>query len=420
MTDGGSQTIRIVLAAGDGLDGERLLDALGRKEDVEVVGLAQDGFEAARMATQLLPDLVLLDEHLAEMDGLSAAAAISLAAPQVATVLLTTQDPDLLWRRAIRAGVKDILRKPVEPAELMEALLVVRRAREKRDTREFQALVDPDMVPRVIAIAGAKGGVGKTTLAVNLSVLLAGQHPGQTVLVDLYSQFGDVALMLNLQPQRALVDMVPMEDEIDHDLVEAHLTPHGSGLRVLVGANTPTDLSMIGSGFLRAVLRILKRNYRFIVLDVPPMLYETTTCALTHATAVALVANLYDLTTLNDTRRLYHLLVRDYVPGERIHLVLNRMARSNRLRAEEIETAVGRAAAATIPNAPGLAVNSINGGLPFVTSHPEAAISRSIEMLADKLTRIGQEGTGTLARELFPQTRQADPVLTQATRSGGR
>jgi len=235
------------------------------------------------------------------------------------------------------------------------------------------------------------------------------------VLVDLYSQFGDVALMLNLHPDRTLADMAVFEDEIDQDLVEAHLTPHESGLKVLVGSNTPTDLNPLGAKSLRAVLNSLKRAYRFVVLDVPPLLYQTTTYVLTHATSVALVANLFDLTTLNDTRKLYQLLVRDYVPGERVHLVLNRVARGNRLRIEEIESALGRPAAATIPNATGLAVNAINTGRPFVTSHPEAAVSRSIATLADTLTRIGPDGAAARERRLEPRARFVDPVLSRAT-----
>ena len=383
---------RIVVAAGSEVESGQLLQLLSQTKGLEVIAVAQNGLEAARLATQLRPDIVFLDADLAEMDGLAAAEAISLEAPQVATVLLVGEEPETRWREALRAGVRDLVKKPLVPAEVLEAVRSVQRAQEKRGTREFRTLVDPALIPRVIAIAGAKGGVGKTTIAVNLGVVLARQYPGETALVDLYTQFGDVALMLNLRPKRTLADLVPLEDEIDQELVDAHFTPHESGLKVLVGSNRPAEFSLVGAKCLGAVLGVLKRSYRFIIFDVPPMLYEATTYALSHATGVVLVANLFDLTTLNDTRKLYHLLTQEYVPAERIHLVLNRVARSNRLQPGQIEGTFGRPATGIIPNAAGLAVASVNEGRPFVLSHPEAPVSRSICELAEKVTQIGFDG----------------------------
>ena len=384
---------RVIVASGDEFESEQILQILSKQQDMEIVGVAQDGLEASQMAVQLKPDVVLVDAELREMDGLSAAETISLAAPEVATILMSGAAPDQIWRQGMRAGARDILTKPLAPSDLLETIRTIRHADDKRNSQEFQKLVDPGLMPRVIAVAGAKGGVGKTTLATNMAVALAQTYPNETVLVDAYSQFGDVSLILNLRPKRTIIDMVPLEGDIDQDLVEAHLTPHDSGLKVLVSSTDPTELGSITVKCLGAVLSNLKRSYRYIVLDVPPMLYDTTIYALTHATAVLLVANLFDLTTLNDTRKLYHLLTRDYVAKERVHLVLNRVARSNRLQAEEIERTFGREATATIPNAAGLVVSSINEGVPFMVSHPDAVISRTVRELAEKVIKTGTNGT---------------------------
>jgi len=405
---------RVVIASGDGFESEQIVQIVSHEEDMAVVGVAQDGLEASQMAIQFSPDVVLLDAQLPEMDGLSAAEAIWLAAPHVATVLMSDDDPAALWRRAMRVGAMDILSKPLAPADLLEVVRAIEQSRARRETREFRALVDPEMMPRMIAIAGAKGGVGKTTLATNMAVSLAQEHRDETVLVDLYSQFGDVSLMLNLQPKRTLLDLVPLADEIDGDLVEAHLTPHESGLKVLAGSNGPADLDVLGVKCLSAVLGTLKRKYRFIVLDVPPMLYEATRFALTHATAVVLVANLFDLTTLNDTRKLYQLLTRESVPKERIHLVLNRVARQNRLQAAEIERTFGRPAAASIPNAAGLAVASINEGVPFIFSHPQAAASRSIRELSHELAAASGNGASPASSKGFRQPGTFRPLVQRS------
>jgi pilus assembly protein CpaE len=99
-----------------------------------------------------------------------------------------------------------------------------------------------------------------------------------------------------------------------------------------------------------------------------------------------LVANLYDLTTVNDTRKLYRTLVREYVPREKVRIVLNRVSRHNRLQASEIERTFGQGITAQIPNAGHIVVSSVNEGRPFVLTHPSSPVSRSIRALAAKVT----------------------------------
>ncbi len=378
-----SEMTRIMIASGNRTEIMRITELLD-KQHFQVVGIAENGIEASRMAVEIAPDVALLDEDLAGMDGVAAAETIWLASPRVSVILLSGS-PERILRRAMRAGVKEVIAKPVVGDDLLDALRSIDSLQQKRQTQEYSTLIDPRLMPRVIAVTGAKGGIGKTVLSTNLAVSLAQKFPAEVLLLDLHAQYGDVPLMLDLRPKRTLMDILPSIDDIDEDLLEAHMTEHQSGLKVLITSIAPVDLNLLSAHFLSVVLNCLKRRYRLIVMDVPCLLDDATIYALTSATAVVLIANLSDLTTVHDTSKLYDALRDRSVPIERVHLVLNRLERRNRLQGSAIQQALGQSAWASIPEAYNIVVNAINEGVPFVIKHPGTPISRSVQQLADRL-----------------------------------
>lgn len=356
---------------------------------LEVVGLAQDGQEAVQLALQLRPDLVLLDHALPVLDGFQAAGMISLAAPGTMQVLVgPTEGPETL-RRALRAGARDLVQRPITRDQLRQTLIGVAELRWVAETPEYRNSTDLSRMPQTISITGAKGGVGKTTLATNVAVALARQAPGQAVLIDLYSQFGDVPAMLSLNPRRTLADLVPATEELDGQIVAEHLETHASGLKVGVGSVLPQPLDLFTTRFLEQLLGILKRQYRYVVVDVPPILHAGTLYMLAHSHTVLLVANLYDLTTAGDTKKLLEAIKGSYVPPERIRVVLNRVSRDNQLRVPDLEKAFGQATVALIPNDGRIVPNSVNQGVPFMMSHPGSPIAAAVNELVAALTRTG-------------------------------
>jgi pilus assembly protein CpaE len=362
---------------------------------LEVVGMAQDGQEAVQLALQLRPDLVLLDQGLPVLDGFQAAGMISLAAPGTMQVLVGPSDgPDAL-RKALHAGARDVVGRPITRDRLRQTLLSIAELRGVAHTPEYQNSTDPTRIPQTISVTGAKGGVGKTTLATNLAVALARQAPGQAVLIDLYSQFGDVPTMLNLNPRRTLADLVAVE-EIDAQSVEEHLETHSSGLRVGIGSVQPQPLDLFTTRFLEQLTGILKRQYRYVVVDVPPILHAGTLYMLAHSHTVLLVANLYDLTTAGDTKKLLDAIKGSYVPPERIRVVLNRVSRENQLRVPDLEKAFGQAVVGLIPNDGRIVPTSVNQGIPFMMSHAGSPIGEAMRQLAATLTQNGTEATETV------------------------
>ena len=375
--------IRVLIADSDAAGREDLRARLAAETDVEIVGLARDGQEAVQMAHALRPDVALLAARLAVCDGRQTAQFLSASGLPTDSILLAEAGgPDEL-RDAMRAGARELLTWPAQAARVVPSVRSVYEEQRRRGSAAFAEAADPQRMTRFIAVTGAKGGVGKTTLATNLALALMLETGEPTVLVDLYTQFGDVAMLLNLAPRHSLAELAARPlSEVDAALLDDYTEPHESGLRVLVGAPSPVALDAVPAACLDHVFGLLKRSTRFVVLDVPPILHPTTLHALSHASLALLIANLYDITTVKDTRLLLEAIEGRYVPREKIRIVLNRVSRRNKLCVPDIEQALGHTTAAQVPNDGRLVPHSINQGVPFVLSHPHSAISQSLRHLA--------------------------------------
>ena len=378
--------IRILIAEHKTECRERLRAALAADGELEIAGLARDGSEAVRLAHSLRPDIVLLSADLPPHDGFAAAEMLAASGLPLDMILVTEGDPANYLRQAMRAGARDVLSERAEPADLCAAIRAVHADCLRRRSPAFAAEAVGRSVGRIVAVSGAKGGIGKTTLAVNLAAALATETGEPTVLVDLYTQFGDAALLLNLFPRRSLADLVSIDHaDLDVRLLDDHLERHECGLRILAGASAPLPLDALAPACLDQVLSLLKQSYRYIVLDVPPVLHETTRQALSQADTVLLVANLFDLTTLADTRLWLNALSGSYVAPDVIQIVLNRVSASNRLQVPDIERALGRLVDCQVPNDGKLVPASVNAGVPFVLSHPSSKVAQSVFGLARSL-----------------------------------
>ena len=351
----------------------RLQAMLTAAPKLEEVGTARDRTEVLRLAHAQRPDIVLLASDLPPGDGFAVAEALSASGLPLDCVLLTAECTPNDLRRAMRAGAKECLRESVSDDELCAALRAV-----SADSLRRRGADTVKTSGRVIAVTSAKGGVGKTTLAVNLAAALAVDTGEPTVLLDLYTQFGDAALLLNLNPRRTLTDLVQRDQaDLDLPLLEDHLERHPCGLQILAGASVPLPHGVLGPERVGQILSLLRQAGRRVVLDLPPTLDAATRRALESADTVLLVANLFDLTTLAGT---CHWL--DALSLDTVQVVLNRVSPSNRLGVPDITRTLGRPVSHQVPNDGKLVPASVNAGVPFVLSHPNAKVSCVVHRLA--------------------------------------
>lgn len=406
--------MRILVAGSDHRERERFRELLAAEPDLDIVGIARDGQEAVQLAVQSRPQVVILSADLPIMDGFLASKLIHLSAPDIYSVIVLEREGEDQMQRVLQAGAKDYLVRPVHVEDLRELTKRWQTAEDLRNSAEYRSAMDPSSFPRTISVTGGKGGIGKTTIACNLAITLATLYPNSTVLIDLYTQFGDVATMLDITPGNTLVELVPMGADIDDATVTDAIIKHSSGLDVMLASDKLHPLDALPIRTLESLLGILRRRYRFIVFDVPQMLHAGTLYVLEHSQMVVLVANLYDLTAVMDTRKIREAIRGTYVPDERIKLILNRVSKNNRLRLDTVVESVGHPYA-QIPE-DDIVPQSVNQGVPFMVSAPNSAAAQAMKRLAQNIVdefagRVPEpeaapapapsQGTGMVLKRLF-------------------
>lgn len=394
------ERIRVLIVDDVAETRENLRKLLSFDPQIEVVGTAATGEEAIELARETTPHVVLMDINLPGMDGIAATERIVREVPTAQIVILSVQGETGYMRRAMAAGARDYLVKPPSGDELIGA---IRRAYEiGKDQaariapppvaeREAGRAPLPRRQGRLITVFAPKGGVGCTTVTVNLAVALQ-EHlgsEGKVAVLDGSLQFGDVGVMLNLQANRSLADLAGRMDELDADLLTSVLTPHPSGVKVLLAPPHPEAAESLRAGewgdegagpTIRAVVAKMSEQFDIVVADTSSYIDDVTLALMDEALLILVV--LTPLIPSVKSARLFLDLARKLgYPRERIGLVINQADRRTGLRVDQIERAL-MPAMGYIPYDERAGIAAANRGVPMVTEERGKPLSRSFGLLA--------------------------------------
>ena len=375
---------------------DHLTKLLGFESDIDVVGAAESGTEAINLAVKLQPDVVLMDINMPDMDGIAATEQLAAAAPTAAVVMMSVQGEADYLRRSMLAGAREFLVKPFSSDELTASIRQVHaRERDKLSRIAVPAAAGStaatngtasDREPgQVVAVFSPKGGVGRTTISVNLAVAAATELGQKVVVVDGSFQFGDVGVLLNLNPKnKSIADLVPELEAGEPESIDTFVINHSAGIRVLLAPPSPEMAELITPSGVRRVLEALRREHDLVIVDCTSSFNDTTLAILDAADTIVTVLSL-EITSIKNMRLFLEVAEQLGYERGKIRLLLNRADTTLGIRVTDVEQSIGRKIDYSIVSDGRSVVYALNRGVPFFLSNREAQVSQDILRLATAL-----------------------------------
>lgn len=333
----------------------------------------------ADVVAQTNPEIGLVAVDRDPEKALDLVAQLASTSPECSVLVVSSSNDGQLILRAMRAGAKEFLTQPVRIEDLLGAL---GRISERRFGRG-------DKKPRgcqVIAVCGAIGGVGTTSVAVNVGCALARDPKNSVALVDLDLCLGDADVFLDAIPDYTLVDVAQNVTRLDFTLLKRSLTKHSSGLFLLPRPVQLEDIRLITAEDLQRVIGLMKATFTHLVLDLSKSYSAIDLVALEMANHVLMVTQL-DLPCLRNVVRLMTSFTDMKGIADKVRIVVNRVGLdTGQITLKKARDTIGRDIFWQLPNDYRTMIEVRNNGVPLIEHAPKAAVTQAMVAMADALT----------------------------------
>jgi pilus assembly protein CpaE len=333
---------------------------------------------------QSQPDLAIVALDSDPVKGLQLIGQLAATAPQLAVLAVSARTDGQFILQTLRTGAREFLTQPLALEELLTALQRVRSQRHSNP--ELNGIGGPQG-SMVIAVAGSRGGIGSTTLAINLGCALAQDPNNSVVLIDLDLALGDTDVSLDIMPSYTLADVAMNIDRLDMTFLRGSLCKHSTGLSLLPHPVQLDDVGLIQEEHLQRVLGLLRATYTHVILDLSKSYGSTDYAALKVADVVLLVGQLELPSIRNIVRLMMSFNNNQDGLSEKVRVVLNRVgADEQEITLKKAEDTIGRAVFWQIPNDSRNVLASRNAGVPLIQHAPRSKVCQSILGIASALS----------------------------------
>lgn len=349
--------------------------------------LHEGGLSAALGALSLEtpPRLLIVDVSGAEDPDAGIRSLLALCDRSTRIVALGTVNDIGYYRRLTALGVSDYLVKPVEPAALSAALDGAEKP------RPILQAVEPEKPTCVVAVVGARGGVGASTVAVNLAWLSAHERKRSTAIIDLDLQFGTVGLQLDLEPSHGLREALENPERIDGLFVASAMANESENLYVLSAEEPLSEHIHVSPEACDMLVKALPAEMEAVVLDVPAREAIANPALLKNADRIVLVTD-FSLVGMRDAGRIAK-LCREQAPDAAFHVVVNRagIGRKDEIPKAEFAKGTDLPLGHVLPFDPRLAVLAANTGRALPRVAPKSPLVKALKALSQDVLRRRDE-----------------------------
>jgi pilus assembly protein CpaE len=373
---------------------EMLRKLLAFEPDIEVLGAASTGREGLQIAAESRPDIVLMDINMPDMDGITATEEIKKIVPSAGVIMMSVQSEADYLRRAMLAGARDFLTKPISGEDLYQTirrvydLMEVDRGRPVAGVGSNTKSKIQGAGGHIIAVYSPQGGSGVTTIATNMAIALM-REGTRVLLVDADLQFGDVGVFLNLQAKYTLADLAESASDLEIELVDQMTVTHPSQLRVLLAPRTPDEAERVAPADLTQAIKTLATFYDFVIVDLSKRLDDVTLNIMDIAKRIVLVAT-PTLPAVKNIRAILDLFRAMEYPEDKVMFVMNRVASGMGRAAipvEAIENNLKWKIHARIPLDEKVFLSAVNQGVSVIATEPGRSPASDLIALAEAVRR---------------------------------
>jgi pilus assembly protein CpaE len=416
----GQGKIRVLVIPGPDPVGDWMANTIQGQTDMVLLGLVRDISQALDAVRKQQPDVILLDISsgvLQESDLINRLAAPLSGAAVIAVAMMGEVDT---VRQAMLYGAQGFLLKPFGETELLTSVrqayeLIVLRRSELSGVPKLAPAPEPEEAPtaQIIAVYSPKGGVGSTTIAINLAVALKALTGEPVILMDGDLRFGDIDAALNITATANIGTLLPALDTLDDHTLRRALMTHASGIKVLAA---PPYLDMADTFEPEQIGRLLTRlaslDKGFVVVDAWSALDDFALAILDASQRIVIVTT-PQVTALRDTHRFLEVIKLLNYDSDKFVLVVNNCYQRSELKIKEVERILEKPIVQTIEYTPGQVNASLNRGMPLVQAYDTSPAAQDILQLAHLVsTKPGEEPP--------PRRLEVEPVVEQKQKAKPR